>query len=1253
MPFKPTDFYTLSGAAKVYNCWTGKVTKFDSSSFYNWEQDNEPVYDLEERTYLNWEHAGFHGSSVPGIIYTVSAHAVETGQVDCNRNIFADVSSAIEALPSEIRFPVLIEVANFGGMGELNLKNIKIGYNGSLEIINRNFAKVYSLSAGSRAGPITSRIHTYTATPKLAQYNLIQSVSAADVSATWKDSHAVHIGSRVLSATHPKGDPRHTNIKSVLQPVVHNRAGDRAPSRLSVGINGALSGSNASVDVFVTTPFEDSIEAVGAPHYFGEYDVSTTNQMTSQQIKITHDIQAGTNDLVTGMMYGNALSSINVQNCDGPIYIRNFFVDSNYDRESGVNVENSNVWIENCASIRNAEAGFNFKNSKVTIARGIAAYRNYGAGTDGRRLTGLWSYAKQQDSTFADTAAGLKASNSEITFSATPHKEDHAYPAEFLINFSRNANGVILENSKLQGGVAQTVATDYLSGTQFNIELNNDHGLIARNSVIDLDGKLAIYNNNRGALLENSTAYLDTFRFHGNQREALKSRGSNIKYNKGLLRIMQTQSPITTGYKEYPFDFSGNGQHMVLEGGSTFDPFTTSSMPLKYGQMRFTHPHGIETSSAAAPGDTGIDSSAIAPLSPIEIRGGSTATFVHPIMSTHFPEGNLSIGPAVYGACISVTDNSKALFKGSVSGANVIIGPNGTSHGQVYPEQARLAGVYAGRNSNVEFNGPTFIGRFGVDVLSEDNSVATFGPHKRSQDGALDIQGWALRDSGNHTVVELHAVRSCLVANRNSTINMTDLGDYNACWDGAARSNPEYDTGATTNYGLGTSSYTRHGSMQFYPNPIGGPLYKNSDEGGMANFDSDLGGDKGQNGDYTFKKFAGSPTMQDIDGESFDRWYYLTDDLYQPAQRYAVSAVTAGGMCVRAVGGSHVNVKNVNFPCGWWNPSGLIYDISGADQVGNTNLLNFHASFCNRLFIWNIADNSRLHASFCSVSGRDPRNIPRIAGETEMYYGPSAFYDKDGYNSLGVRTGTNANPINPAYKAPSATPDTSSLSVLDFFGLGAIGVWPLAGLSSVHTQDAQVDQKTLPQQLLSPVAFASYGAVDGIPKNVGPFRLYVSVDSIANFLSSVSLSESHRAANPDDGYAMQIFAQGYNLSGSVSATNDLSSTWGSIIRANPLLQVSAMKAAGFYGNEALVTSGFIYNNEVVDPTTYARIRLDESAASIFANAKNGAMGTSNRAKICTIYKSTTGVRGEGANEESKRYGKGFVSPNVFDLGKEM
>ena len=93
-------------------------------------------------------------------------------------------------------------------MGDLNLKNIKIGYNGSLEIINRNFAKVYALSAGAVATqPATSKIHEYTVTPKLLDFNLVKSISATDASATWKDSYAVHIGTPVLSAT-PGSDAR-------------------------------------------------------------------------------------------------------------------------------------------------------------------------------------------------------------------------------------------------------------------------------------------------------------------------------------------------------------------------------------------------------------------------------------------------------------------------------------------------------------------------------------------------------------------------------------------------------------------------------------------------------------------------------------------------------------------------------------------------------------------------------------------------------------------------------------------------------------------------------------------------------------------------------------------------------------------------------------------------------------------------------------------------------------------------------------
>ena len=50
MAFNQNDIYTSSGSLRVYNSWTPYVSKFDTSSFYNWEQDNLPLYDLEERT---------------------------------------------------------------------------------------------------------------------------------------------------------------------------------------------------------------------------------------------------------------------------------------------------------------------------------------------------------------------------------------------------------------------------------------------------------------------------------------------------------------------------------------------------------------------------------------------------------------------------------------------------------------------------------------------------------------------------------------------------------------------------------------------------------------------------------------------------------------------------------------------------------------------------------------------------------------------------------------------------------------------------------------------------------------------------------------------------------------------------------------------------------------------------------------------------------------------------------------------------
>ena len=69
--------------------------------------------------------------------------------------------------------------------------------------------------------------------------------------------------------------------------------------------------------------------------------------------------------------------------------------------------------------------------------------------------------------------------------------------------------------------------------------------------------------------------------------------------------------------------------------------------------------------------------------------------------------------------------------------------------------------------------------------------------------------------------------------------------------------------------------------------------------------------------------------------------------------------------------GSEAN--NVHFPTTWPNASSPIYDIEGPAPLEGPN--------CSRLFIWNIADDSLLKASYLSVSGHHPKD--------SGYHGPS------------------------------------------------------------------------------------------------------------------------------------------------------------------------------------------------------------------------------------------------------------------------
>lgn len=1109
MSFNPNDVYTSSGSVGLLNCFTHPVSKYSTSSFYQWQEDNLPIYDLEERTYLNWQSLGFQTSSITGLALTVSADA-PTSVTGCNSNIFSTVSAAIESLPRVLRFPVLIEVANFGNLGQLNLHGISVEGNGSLEIINRNFARAYSTS---------SVVNQVTGT-----YNFINQVSSIDVYNTLVATSALDISTAVFSAS-PLTDVRVlSKTRSVWAVPAYANASFRT-NRLTVSLGEA--DAYVSNNLLETSPYEDSVASydVTAP-----YDSSSYNQISNSPIyRSTSPLTAPVN----GIVYNNYLSKVSVTQCQGPIYIRGFMVDGSGltgNQQNGFFIENSHVHLENCTAVRCLDAGFKFVNSDVVLARGIVAYRNYGFVAANTRKTGSWPSTARKPLALLDEAAGLKAINSRIQVSATlSYEPANTSSSDFIFNLSRNANGIILENSELVGGTSRTSLADPKSQTYLQTELNALNGILLRNSILSWNGCIQSYNNMIGIRSIDSELEFDESVIENNQREGIFSTHSTIRYNKNL------QKPTAFFGDAVQFEFSGNGQHLVLDTNSSFVPFTTSGMQDAFQKMKFRQSHGTTTQLATSVQNTILPS--------VEIRNASFGRFVH---SKFVREAaNILNNTAVFGACVSVRNSSKALFQGSKNAATVVVGP------PTYADQKYKAAIYAKENSELEFNGPTAIMQMAVDILAEDNSIVNFNPPRLEQKGGLDISAFTLSDPTNHTSVELHSTKACLVATKGSVINMRDMGDFNFAWPNGANgilslaSGVDYDTGAT---GQAVSAYCYAGSMQFYPNPNDDDDYEAAGKGIAS---------------------VGSVTANDVFSETGNKNWFLTDDIFDSTAQEDVSAFTAGGMCVRAVESSKVNVLNVNFPAGWWNPSGAFYDSSSA------NLL------CDLLFIWNIADNSYLHASHCSVSGMHPQD--------SGYHGPSAVW----------LSGAGA----PAYGAPPGTPDTSSLSVLDFFGnAGTASIWP------------------------TPAGLRQIGGLGSFDNN-GPFRLYFSVDSVANFLYGAGTAY---------GASPQIFAQCYNPSGNLSATPSVSGVYGSVIKV---------------GSGGVATTGFYYCSAILGSSKPSVI-LDESAANLFANAKNAATGLSGKPRMVSIYSAHKSIGGEASLNSNKQIGRGIKSSNVFDLARD-
>ena len=1178
----PSDVYVSGGSNNLLACWTDKVTKYDASSFYNWEQDNLPLHDLDERTHLLWEKFGHPTSALTGMSFIVSADATSS----CNPLYFTTLSACINALPEVINYPILVEVASFGNLGGINLSNKSFGPHGALEIINRNCAFQGGISNNGSiyGGAIVDSDSSYGLVSSLIpglQPGQGTPLTTWNLNATTRDLSgfpgiaidAIRSrlftrktdGSEIFVASGSEGslyaDSRFVN------PYVFAKRSGTLFDRLTASLSSTISPWDTSPSLAIDLSSLDFVPYDRTPTTeMTTYDVSTINQLNDTEIQWGFGKPGSVLDPILptkaaiGSVYFNNLDYIKVKNCDGPIYLRNFNVDAKNARSTGIEIINSRVHLERTSVSRANKAGLYVSESDVDLARGFVAYRNYEL--DGSTRTGIPFLDKITTyKTQSSYGKGIYALNSTINLLSTYDRSRNEYfellttdasavytdyfsrssastvnlpiaSNEELYCLSRNDIGIHCVNSKIFGGMNER--PDYLpatqakksTSTQFFSELNTEAGIKLDNSVMSYNGRLAVDGNYFGIDAVNSTLEVNSLNARYNQSVGIKLDNCSLDYNKDVteFEVLKTATDVES-HRIAQICGIQNGQDIVCNN-SNIQPLYTSSMPSIYGMVYTSGCFGVENDINGLPTNPTL-------LPSIEADNNSKLDLVHTHIDRTGLESELTGTEATYGALIRATNNSTVNLKGSKQFANVLLGPGTRDEG--FP----LAAVYVGDQSKASFQGPTVIAQVGVDVLADKQSVIDFGPHRHDEGGllvsAFDLSG----NPDNHTMVELHSTRACLVADQQSEIYMKDLGDYSRLYaDSSSVSgrSDNYDYPITDLYQLCVSN----GWMQLYPN---GNLASVDVPDTVANLPS-----RGQNARYRFVSDAAP-----INYKYLESYATLNTD---------ASNVTTGGMSVRAVGDSLVQVTNVHFPCGWANCSGYAYDFEGAPPLPGP--------ICSRLHIWNIADDSLLKASYVSVSGVHPVDAP--------YHGPSGTWGLSG--------------------APSSTPDTSSLSVLDYYGVGT---------------DNPFGQSTI--------------------ENKGPFRLYFSVDPASKFLDS--------SAGGFSGIPFQLFSQGYMFSSNMVVVGnndfDASAKYTSLLRRNEA------------GN--IVASGFYYPSEMLSNPDTILASLDDSASNMFANAKHNSVDKSLIGKRVEIFYPTDGFGGD-ASRDTASFGEGLLSVNNFDLKKD-
>lgn len=1216
-------FDVVGGSETLAGYAFPEVHKFDASAFYNWEQDNLPILDLENRSDVLKQHMGLTNHT--GVTLTVSADAPKSASAN---NVYQTVQDALAVVPRRLKFPVLIEICDLGNLGDLHIADIQCEGDGALQIESRQFlqsktAVAESVSASPAFGP--------SATQTLA--NSIQDTGPAPLYNALRDASSTRLG---ISCSSVDKWNYHALCYTSKSP---NSQDDTqllgfAPFPRYTGTTFPNFLLNAGNSRIYLGPYNTRDEVTVAD----DFHPKTANGGGTSLFELRQSLDQY--ETLSTAVWGSHFNKITIRN-SSKIKLKNIAVDSAsgvdyqypksmmYLCETGLDVINSNILLENVAISRVRKTGLRLQDSSVSITGNFIINRIYDRTINRER---------------ASEGTGILAVDSTIAFDDTVGDGTNGYGTS-IVTVTKCGVGVHAINSLITGGatctasVANAGSTD-TDTTRFYVQ-GNGTGIKLDNSVYELSGRTEVFCNIKGFDCYNSTVSLQQFSVEFNQEEGFYLNNSILQYG----RDAETYETSISGTVRpaYTCDYNGVNIHADKNSSVQVDPSVAvhTKLDLWGGSFSGANPSNLVMSNHGTNGIGNTQAPAIL------INDNSNADLVHLAAGYN---GLFEGGP---GALVRAVGSSKVSLRGT-SKSSTCLGAFGVVRQNKNWTTAATAAL---NNSNIIFTGPTKISKVGVGCLAESNSTVMFGPPTYDYVSWIPaVDRYQLYAPANHTKVDIHANRACVVANDKSTVIFKSLGGSSLDAANSVDSNQNYDNQSNI-FPLSTSgSYVR-----FSPN----------------GFTSKVG----------FDYYGG--TFFD----SFGR----TSSAFSDSDHYKT---TTGGMCVRVVGASKAEVNCVNFKVdGSLAPdlSGVCYNYEGtgcehSDSIASgivgsptSNICDLVANCCDpadtTVVTTTAAATTATTSTTTTLAGTTV--TPPVSTITTQNYGVDSGLD-DNYNVDGD---------------------------IEFSCVGSrIQLWNIADTSRIHAANILINGNDPATECvanafhgptgrwqngaacdyygkngLAAAIFAGYGlelpSVDGF-HNLGVFRIvgshrgYLKTYSEVDYGGFPIQSQLVGGGSPLDqincqGY-MTMFDTAINTPGAEdTVTSHVGLEPGQVADTEPVFGRGLAGVPGGYGklNGAVSHArmaegaGMLWDEGQLHPIFplpplhldwqgYIRNWLDESAASVFANARHGA---NKKVNLLSIYRSSTSadIGGEGRDTTTGNptFGVGVRSLNMFDLNR--